>query len=95
MRADEGTLQQVRVVLASAMERGADPAEALDKAGLLMFNARTVHLQRAALRRLADVLDEIGVDQLAAVVESRMPLTALDTKRLIVKWINVTAEGML
>lgn len=92
MRADEATLHRVRAVLAEAMSKGADPAEALNKAGLLWFAQREAQHRGDALRRAAQVLDEMQVAQVAEVTNSRMPLTALDTKRVVVKWLGQIAD---
>lgn len=92
MRADEATLQRTRMVLTEAMGKGADPAEALNKAGLLWFPQREAQHRGDALRRAAQVLDEMQVSQLAQVTNSRMPLTALDTKRVVVTWLGQIAD---
>lgn len=91
LHADLDTLQRVRVVLAEAMEKGWDPAEALDRAGLLDHPAKKDAGVKAALVGAARMLDEYQVAQLAAEVSMRMPQTALDTKRLVVSWLEHTA----
>lgn len=92
-RADEATLRQVRDVLADAAQRGHDPAEALDRAGLLWFSQRVHEVRRLTLVDLAEVLDEIQVKVLASVQQQRMPSSPLDAKRLIVGWLRLNAEG--
>lgn len=92
-KADEVSLQQVRRVLAEAMGRGADPAEALDRAGLIMHPALANYVAQEALSELAKVLDEIQVKQLAKVLGQRMPTSPLDTKRYIAEWIRQASKA--
>lgn len=94
-RADEASLQQVRRVLAEAQRKGSDPAELLDRAGLIMHPALGLMIAREALGELARVLDEIKVAQLAKVLGQRIPTTALDTKQYIVQWIRDAADADL
>lgn len=93
LRADEATLQQVRGVLAAAMETGLDAAEALDRAGLIMHPALVNYVAQEALSELAEVLDEIQVKQLAKVLGQRMPTSPLDTKRYIAEWIRQASKA--
>ena len=89
LQADLDTLQRVRVVLADAMERGLDAAEALDRAGLLLYQARTLQITANMLYDTADVVDQTTVPQIAA--PDRMPTSPLDTKRQIATWLRARA----
>lgn len=91
-RADEETLQRVRVVLAEAMDKGLDAAEALDRAGLLSFEERDVHLRIRNLGNISDMVDVVTVKEIARAVEERMPTSALDTKRQIVAWLRLIKD---
>lgn len=91
IHADLDTLQRVREVLANAMEKGWDAAEALDRAGLLDHPAKVAAGMKATLTGTARMLDEYQVSQLATIVSARMPMTALDTKQLVVRWLEHTA----
>lgn len=91
LRADEGTLQRVREVLAAAMDRGADPAELLDRAGLLWHPGRQNLLSADLLGDAAERVDYASVRQLLADGE-RMPVTALDTKRVVAGWLRRQGE---
>lgn len=86
MSADLDTLQQVRVVLADAMERGLDPAESLDKYGLLSYPAKDRELVRQTLHHAADVLRELTAGQLSG--EEKAAITAMDMKRFVELWLR-------
>lgn len=88
LRADLDTLQRVRSVLAEARDRGLDPAEALDHAGLLDFPDKTMAGMKGALVGAARALDSVSLDQLAKTLSTRIPATALDAKQLVVRWID-------
>lgn len=90
-RASEEVLQQIRVVLAKAMEKGVDPAEALDRAALIHTMDRSLQTRRTTLATVADTLDEIGCKQLAETLGERLATTPLDMKRQIVAWLRETA----
>ena len=91
-RADEETLQRVRVVLAEAMERGHDAAEALDRAGLLHFSDRVHEVRRLTLLGAAETFDVMNVKQVAAMVQERMPTSTLDGKRHLVLLLRKMAQ---
>ena len=91
LHADLDTLQRVRVVLAEAMNRGADAAEALDRAGLLMFPARVDAIHKDILNHVAHVVEVATIKQIATEVEERMPTSPLDTKRQIVALLRQEA----
>lgn len=91
LRADLDTLQRVRAVLADAAQRGLDPAETLDQAGLLDHPVKTAAGMKATLTGTARMLEEYQVSQLARVTGQHMPTTALDTKRLVVAWLDDVA----
>lgn len=91
--ADLDTLQQVRVVLAEAAKKGHDPAEALDGAGLLDHPAKSAMRTREILVNTADLLDGLGVKEVATIVGQRMPTSTLDMKRVTVAWLMHLATG--
>lgn len=88
LRADLDTLQRVRAVLADAAQRGLDPAETLDQAGLLDHPAKTAAGMKATLVGTARMLDDVSLDQLAKALSARVPATALDAKQLVVRWLD-------
>ena len=92
LHADLDTLQRVRVVLADAMNKGADAAEALDRAGLLSFEERDVALRARTVGNVADMVDVVTVKEIARAVQERMPTSPLDTKRQIVAWLMKVKE---
>lgn len=92
LRADEETLQRVRVVLADAMEKGVDAAEALDRAGLVMHLALAESIRVDTVNHVAQVLDMVTVEQVAQMVKERMPTSMLDAKRQLVAWLRGTVK---
>lgn len=92
LHADLDTLQRVRVVLADAMNKGGDAAEALDRAGLLSFEERDIALRARNLGNIADMVDVVSVREIARAVNERMPTSPLDTKRQIVAWLRLIKE---
>lgn len=90
--ADLDTLQRVRVVLASAMNSGRDPAEELDRAGLLLFAERTSQITANVLFEAADTLDQLTVRQLAG--EDRLSTSPADTKRQVCAWLRGQAQAI-
>lgn len=93
--ADLDTLQRVRVVLAEAMKKGQDAAEALDHAGLLDHAAKSAMRTREIIIDLANLLDELNVGQVASAVNKRHPTSTLDMKRIVVSWLLAMATGDL
>ena len=89
LQADMDTLQRVREVLALALERNLDAAEALDRAGLLLYSKRTMQITANMLYDTADLVDQMTVRQLAA--PDRMPTSPLDMKRQIATWMRTKA----
>lgn len=95
LRADERTLQQVRAVLAEAMERGHDAAEALDRAGLLSFEERDVQLRTRLVGNIADMVAALTVKEVSRVLDERMATSPLDMKRQIVTWLRkIEKQGL-
>lgn len=95
LHADLDTLQRVREVLTEAMAKGADPAELLDRVGLLSYPAKTRLCERETLLSAADVLGQVTVGQMARVESVRIPATPLDTQRLCVAWLQRQAKAIL
>lgn len=93
LHADLDTLQQVRVVLAEAMEKGFDAAEALDRAGLLAFKERDNRIVVDTMNHVAHVVDTATITQIATQVQERAPTSPLDTKRQIVALLRQEATG--
>ena len=92
-KADLATLQRVRTCLTQAASRGEDPALALEKAGLLWFPQRYRESVSASLSLTATSLSEHTIKQLAG--DQRMPTSPLDTKRLVVTWLEQFADKVL
>ena len=91
---DQETLGKVHTVLATAQARGADPAFALQRAGLLWYPQREAQRIHHVLASMAEMLDRMSIRQLALGIGSE-PATVLDTKNLIVKWLDRCAEVAL
>lgn len=92
LQADLDTLQRVRVVLADAMERGLDAAEALDRAGLIHHEALAARIVSDAIQRAAEVVDGTSMDQVARELSERQASSPLEAKRQIVALLKrVTA----
>ncbi len=87
--ADLDTLQRVREVLALAMERGLDAAEALDRADLLLHRTRTLQITANMLYESADLVDQLTVKQVAG--SERMPASPVDMKRQVASWMRARA----
>jgi hypothetical protein len=88
MQADLDTLQQVREVLASAMERGEDAAEALDRAGLLLFPDGVTQIRTNVIAQLGGLVDAVSVRQVHQYLQEREPTSPGDMKRQIAAWIS-------
>lgn len=91
LHADLDTLAQARAVLAEAAGKGADPAEALDRAGLLWFPERDHMVRSKTFGSMAEVIDLASCGQIAAEVQERSPASPLDAKRQIVAFLNKVA----
>lgn len=92
-KADLATLQRVRTCLTQAAARSVDPALALEQAGLLWYPQRYRESVSASLSLAATALSEHTIKQLAGA--QRMPTSPLDTKRLVVGWLEQFAEKVL
>lgn len=91
-RVDQVTADQVRQVLLAARARGADPATALDQAGLLDHPGKQREAQIDFLGLLITSLDQINADLMGV---TSVPKTPLDLKRWVMNYIKGIREGLI
>lgn len=91
-RVDPVTADKVRQVLVSARARGADPATALDQAGLLDHPGKQREAQIDFLGLLITSLDQINADLMGA---TSVPKTPLDLKRWVMNYVKGIREGLI
>lgn len=88
---DAQTAARVRDCLQRCARDGVDPARALDREGLLHHPVLDFQIRKNMVLKAASALEDATLAQIARDV--RIPSTALDTKRLIVKWLRGMAEA--
>lgn len=88
LKADLDTLQRVRVVLADAMQRGLDAAEALDTAGLLFHHEKRRQIAAQTVEAFAQAVDEASVDHIARLLSERQATSPGEMKRQIVSYMR-------
>lgn len=92
MRVDPVTADKVRAVLLSARARGADPAVALDQAGLLSYPDKDRDAQIGFLGLLIESLDQIPADIMGI---REVPKTPLDLKRWLMNYVKGIRDGLI
>lgn len=95
LQADMDTLQRVRVVLADAMERGLDAAEALDRAGLLTYEALRVRARVQTIGDIATAVEVITPDQVARELSQRQATSAGEMKRQIAEYLRSASQAVV
>lgn len=93
IRIDPQTAARVRACLDRCQISGADPVQALDQLGLLMYLDRANQFQRESLELVASILEEATLKSLAH--PAQVPANALDTKKLIVEWLRQFAATVI
>lgn len=88
--ADSTTAALVRACLDRCARNGGDPVRALDREGLLHHPKLVTWMEQRLLERVAGVLREMTVAQIAA--PQRVPATALDMKNAVVQLIEGWAQ---
>lgn len=83
------TQKQVAKVVMDAWKDGSDPAERLERAGLLLHPAKKVEIGATVLRDIADLIEATPAQQ---VVPAGVPLSAGDIMRHVAEHIRVIAE---
>jgi hypothetical protein len=91
-RVDPVTADKVRQVLVSARARGADPATALDQAGLLDHPGKQREAAINFMGLLIASLDQINADLMGI---TSVPKTPLDLKRWVMNYIKGIQEGLM
>lgn len=91
-RVDQVTADQVRQVLLSAKARGADPATALDQAGLVDHPGKRRELRIDVIEALIYSTRGAPADH---IIGGRMPRTLLDIKQEVIRYLEHVREGMI
>jgi hypothetical protein len=82
--------KNVSKVILAGMKAGLSEARSLEKAGLLLTDARRLSIASTALLDVARLLDETA---LGALIPAGRGYAANDVKRSIVEWIEHIVEA--
>lgn len=81
--------KEISKILLAGMKAGLSEARALERAGLLLTDARKVSIASTALLDVARLLLETRIRD---IVPPGRPVTASDVKRSIAEWIETIVE---